>query len=74
MKEAEILLPSGVTRRPDRVIITKEKAIVVDFKFGEVRQDHYEQIRNYLKILNEMGYTETEGYLWYVDKNEILTV
>lgn len=74
MRETEILLPSGVTKRPDRVIITGNKAVVVDFKFGEERLSHSAQIRDYLNILNEMGYAETAGYLWYVDRNKIVTV
>jgi len=24
-------------------------------------------------LLNEMGYMNTEGFLWYVDKNKIVT-
>ncbi len=73
LKEAQILLPSGDVRRPDRVIISGIKAVVVDFKFGEERRDHLDQIRSYLDLLNGMGYSETEGYLWYVDRNVIVT-
>ena len=74
MKEAAVLLPSGITKRPDRVIINGKKAVVIDFKFGEEKDDHYAQIRNYLKLLRDMGYTDTEGYLWYPDKNKIVKV
>jgi ATP-dependent helicase/nuclease subunit A len=74
LREAEILLPSGSTKRPDRVIISGNKAVVVDFKFGEERRDHSDQIRNYIDLLAGMGYKVTEGYLWYVDKNEIIKV
>ena len=57
--ENEIILPgSGTTRRPDRVMTDGERAVVVDYKF--------KQIREYLRLLRQMGYTRTEGYLWYV--------
>ena len=74
MTEAEILLPSGTTRRPDRIIFRNGKAIIVDFKFGEENPHYRSQIVNYRKLLNEMGYKDVDGYLWYVDKNIIESV
>jgi len=73
IKEADILLPSGRIRRPDRVILKDDKAVIIDFKFGEENQEYTEQIRHYCSLLNEMGYMNTEGFLWYVDKNKIVT-
>lgn len=72
MKEAEILLPSGQTRRPDRIIIKGDDAIIIDFKFGEEHEHYAEQINRYRNLLKEMGYEKTKGYLWYVDKNKIV--
>jgi len=72
VKEADILLPSGRIRRPDRVIIREDKTIIIDFKFGEENQKYIDQIRHYCSLLNEMGYENTEGFLWYVDKNKIV--
>jgi ATP-dependent helicase/nuclease subunit A len=74
MKEAEILLPSGKTKRPDRIIIGKDRIKIIDFKFGEENKIHHGQIRQYCNLLNEMGYSNTEAFLWYVDKNKIVTV
>ena len=66
--ENEIILPgSGTTRRPDRVMTDGERAVVVDYKFGDRETArHRKQIREYLRLLRQMGYTRTEGYLWYV--------
>ncbi len=72
MKEAEILMPSGHTRRPDRIIIRDGKAVIIDFKFGEENKRYADQIRQYCKLLTDMGYKEIEAYLWYVDKNKIV--
>jgi ATP-dependent helicase/nuclease subunit A len=72
MKEAEILLPSGQTRRPDRIIIKGNDAIIIDFKFGEEHHHYAEQINRYRNLLREMGFMEIKGYLWYVDKNKIV--
>ena len=66
--EHEIIVPgSGTTRRPDRVMIDGERAVVVDYKFGEQAIGRYRgQIREYVRLLREMGYTHVEGYLWFV--------
>ena len=43
------------------------RAVVVDYKFGELDAERYRrQIREYMRLLREMGYTKTEGFLWYV--------
>lgn len=66
--EQEIILPgNGATRRPDRVMIDGERAVVVDYKFGDLEAEKYRrQVREYMRLLREMGYKEVEGYLWYV--------
>ncbi|MCE5347394.1 MAG: UvrD-helicase domain-containing protein [Bacteroidales bacterium] len=74
MNEAGILLPSGITRRPDRVILRDGKTIVVDFKFGELNPHYTEQVDRYRSLLKEMGYENIEAFIWYVDKNKIISV
>ena len=66
--ENEIIIPGGASaRRPDRVMIRGTRAVVVDYKFGGREPERYRrQVREYLALLRQMGYTETEGYLWYV--------
>ncbi len=57
--EADILLRNEKVRRPDRVMLKENKAIVVDFKFGEVEEISYKsQMRKYLKNLVDMGYVD----------------
>jgi ATP-dependent helicase/nuclease subunit A len=73
MKEAGILLPKGVTRRPDRVIFKNGKTTIIDFKFGEENPHYAEQVKQYRNLLVEMGYSDIEGFIWYVDKNKIVT-
>ena len=62
------------TLRPDRVMSNGHRTIVVDFKFGKPRKNHHDQVKRYMAKLSEMGHHEVEGYLWYVDKNEIVEV
>jgi hypothetical protein len=74
MNEAEILIPSGDRKRPDRVIIYEGRTVIIDFKFGEENTHYKEQIGQYRNLLTGMGYREVEGYIWYVDRNKITKV
>ena len=74
MTEGAILQPKAtlrqgdkLMRRPDRVMIAGNRAVGVDYKFGEQRAAQYrDQIRRYGELLRQMGYTQIEGWLWYV--------
>ena len=74
LTEAEILMPSGSTRRPDRIIFREDKTIIIDFKFGEENPHYTDQVNHYRNLLNEMGYNVVDAYIWYVDKNKIVSV
>lgn len=61
-------------RRPDRVMIKGDEAIVVDYKFGRKDDKYDKQVTDYMKLLMDMNYKNVKGYLWYVYKNEIKPV
>ena len=58
-------------RRPDRVMTDGQRMIVVDFKFGQPHPEYHQQVREYMQLLQDMGHTGVEGYLWYVYSNKI---
>jgi ATP-dependent helicase/nuclease subunit A len=74
LTEAGILMPSGVLKRPDRVILKDGKTIIVDFKFGTENSHYTDQIRQYRSLIAGMGYINIEAFIWYVDKNKIISV
>jgi ATP-dependent exoDNAse (exonuclease V) beta subunit len=74
LTEAGILLPSGTTRRPDRVILRNGKATIIDFKFGEENDHYLKQVDQYRSLLGDMGYNNVDAFLWYVDKHKIVSV
>ena len=54
--------------RPDRVMIDREQsiAIVLDYKFGQHHDQKYPlQVRDYMRIMAELGFQHVEGYLWF---------
>lgn len=74
--ECDIICGDKVgTRRPDRVMIKGDRAVVVDYKFGaEKFASHRKQIAEYMRLLREMGYEQVEGYVWYLSLGEIVAI
>jgi ATP-dependent exoDNAse (exonuclease V) beta subunit len=69
--ERDILLPNGNIYRPDRVMMNENETVIVDYKFGEKQARHKKQVNFYQKQLQQMGYKNIIGYLWYVSMNQI---
>lgn len=60
--------------RPDRVMTKTDSTIVVDYKFGKPHPKYYDQILQYVRLLESMGHKNVSGYIWYVFSDEIETV
>ncbi|MGN0228779.1 MAG: UvrD-helicase domain-containing protein [Muribaculaceae bacterium] len=67
-----------VYRRPDRIIRTPEgKTVLIDYKFGHNNRSkgkYIKQVQDYAKTLAATGMTVDEGYVWYPETNEIISV
>ena len=72
--EGSIISKNDGIKRPDRVMIDGNRAVVVDYKFGEHSQSHAAQVKQYISLLEQMGYSSVEGYVWYVREGEIIEV
>lgn len=73
--ESSIIVPNGEMYRPDRVMIGRERTVVVDYKFGmEQKAAYTRQIANYCELLRQMGYPNVEGYIWYIALGEVVAV
>jgi hypothetical protein len=72
--EPEILLPNGKIFRPDRIVFGNEQTTVIDFKTGKPEDFHKEQVRYYMKLMNEMGYADVNGALLYIREPEPLII
>lgn len=72
-REQDILSGDVIgTRRPDRVMIKGDRAVVVDYKFGgEKREAYHRQMRLYMDLMRKMGYSMIEGYVWYLTLGEV---
>ena len=76
LAERPLVLADGTTRRPDRVVWTASgHTDVIDYKFGDERPDEYAlQVKEYMNILEDMGAENVRGFIWYVDKGDIVAV
>ena len=68
--EREILLPSGKTYIPDRILFKEDKLVVIDYKTGQVDDSHKEQIVKYSNVLKQMGYENVTMYLIYTNQTK----
>ncbi|MBQ5595138.1 MAG: Dna2/Cas4 domain-containing protein [Alistipes sp.] len=70
--EAAIITKRDI-RRPDRVMIKGDRAVVVDYKFGNKKHHAYNrQMTEYMNLLKSMGrFSHIEGYVWYISLGEI---
>ena len=68
--EREILLPSGKTYIPDRILFKEDKLVVIDYKTGQVDDSHKEQIVKYSNVLKQMGYDNVNMYLIYTNQTK----
>jgi len=73
--EAAIITADGRTLRPDKVFTNQHETIVLDFKFtGDNYIEHKTQVDQYMKALQNLGYDNVKGYLYYAKINELTAV
>ncbi len=71
MNERDIILPDGSVFRPDKVILSGKKAVIIDYKSGISKAEHQKQIRTYGEILAKMGFKDVEMNLFYINELKI---
>jgi ATP-dependent exoDNAse (exonuclease V) beta subunit len=55
------------TKRPDRVLLSENETIIIDYKFGKPHAAHEKQMQQYTGLLQAMGYPQVKAHLWYVE-------
>lgn len=68
--ERDLLLPDGTTKRPDRISILPNGAIILlDYKTGKPLPEHEQQLKEYANLLAEAGFAKPTVFLVYLDEN-----
>ena len=65
LNEQTILLNQTQILRPDRIAINEQEAVVLDYKTGVQKQEHFSQIKGYCEAVNRVTGKATTGYLIY---------
>lgn len=68
LREHPVLLQDGSSLQPDLILLGEDgSARVLDFKTGRPRQEHRDQLEQYLNILQQAGYPSS-GALVYTEE------
>jgi CRISPR/Cas system-associated exonuclease Cas4 (RecB family) len=71
VNERNILTGANGLKRPDRIMISNDGVVVVDYKSGEHESDNYKyQLRSYIRELKNCGYENVTGFIWYTRQNK----
>ncbi len=75
VNERNILTGENGLKRPDRIMIGDDGVVVVDYKSGETESEKYKyQLRSYIRELQNCGYENVSGYIWYTRQNKRVAV
>ena len=56
-------------------MIYADEVVILDYKFGgKINRSHQTQMRNYIRLIRQMGYKNVSAYLWYVTLSRIEAV
>lgn len=70
LNERDLITPKGLYR-PDRIMTQGNRAIVVDYKTGDIDPKYKRQVERYAKIIKDCGFEEVSGYLWFLNTNKL---
>ena len=75
ISEKDIILSSGEVKRPDKLFVFGEFAILLDFKFGAEQSKYVTDINFYRDSLMKMGeFKAVHAYLWYAQERKLQKV
>lgn len=66
--EQDIISSEVGVFRPDILFAKGKTCTVLDYKTGIERREHHQQMQQYLAVLQEMGYTDLKGILFYTSE------
>ncbi|HNR21108.1 MAG TPA: UvrD-helicase domain-containing protein [Bacteroidia bacterium] len=72
--ERDLINSAGEILRPDRLMIKNEKAIVLDYKTGSKDSKHTDQLNQYQQVLTQLGYSNIQKYILYLETEELVSV
>ena len=72
LNEQEIIVDEKTTIRPDKIVFKKNEVAILDFKTGLPNQKHKSQLHSYIHAIQEMGYKNVKGHIYYTLRKEFV--
>ena len=72
--EVPVLLPNGEQRRIDRMNISDKAVVLIDYKTGTPRDKDIIQMKEYMRIIEQMVALQVKGMLLYLEDQHIVNV
>ncbi|WP_448636191.1 hypothetical protein [Pedobacter panaciterrae] len=62
-------------KRPDKLFVMEDKAVLLDFKFGAPHNKYIDDINHYRENLLKMDeFKQIDAYIWYAETGKLLKV
>jgi len=79
LNERSILIPNKqahfIQKRPDRIVVKNNQAIIIDYKTGQPKSSHSQQLADYAQLLQEIGFEVAKKIIVYVqDEVQVIQV
>lgn len=74
LNEKELINAKGRKLIPDKIVVTTEQTLVVDFKTGQETPTHKKQVQEYMAVLKEVGFKNLVGELYYTEERKAVPV
>lgn len=75
LPNTQILSSGAPETAPDRVMVTDEGVVLVDFRFGQKESaSALRKMKNNIVQVRRMDFRSVKGYVWYVELNKIEAV
>lgn len=73
MNERAIWL-GGKELRPDKVLLSEEECVIIDYKTGAKQKQYEEQVRTYMQAYAGLHPQKVSGFLIYLETKEVVEV
>ena len=72
--ERDLLSSEGKVLRPDFVADMGDQLVILDYKTGEEKPAHHQQVAEYMEVLKAVERKQVKGYLVYTQKKSLVEV
>lgn len=75
ISEKDMIIELGIVKRPDKLFVFEDRAVLLDFKFGAENSKYIADISLYRDNLLKMDeFKEVDAYLWYAEGRKLQKV